>query len=168
MTGTETAFMTIFLRSEPPPPGATLLIHMGAGALDTAVAAAIRNYGEYRAVRDGSRGVFAVSVFAVIGGITEAEILAALPQRSFGRSTVDVIRRAGLDLFATSIDDPDLPLAVTAIQSAHFDVALPGLDDPRLAITDPLDDEDLEAAARTHLMPHVARLLALFEPRRRK
>ena len=160
--------MTLVLRVDPPPPSTTLLIHMGAGALDSVVNAALRNYGEYRATSDDGFGMFAVSVFAVQGVVTETQILHALPQHSFARTTVGAVTAAGFGLLATSILDPGLDPAVAAIQSVHYDIALPPLDDPRLATVDPSDDEDLEHAARTHLEPHTRRLLALFSPRQPK
>jgi hypothetical protein len=132
------------------------------------VDAAVRHYGEYRSVTDDGSGIFAVSVFAVIGTVTEAEILAALPQRSYGRSTVGAIRQAGFDLLATSIVDDAMEARVAALQSAHFDIVLPELRDERLRERDPLDDEDLEMTARAHLGVQVEQLLALFETRRHK
>jgi hypothetical protein len=92
--------MTLVLRAEPAPPSATLLIHMGAGALDSVVGAALRNYGEYRALGRDGLGIFAVSVFAVIEGVTEAAILDALPQSSFARATVGAVcERSGEAVF---------------------------------------------------------------------
>lgn len=160
--------MTLVVRADPPPPSTTLLIHMGAGALDSVVNAALRNYGEYRTTTSDGFGVFAVSVFAVEGIVTEAQILHALPQRSFARTTVAAVTDAGFGLLATSILDPGLDPAIAAIQSVHYDIALPPLDDPRLGDVDPPDDEDLEHAARAHLEPHAHRLLALFSPRQPK
>src|SRR3546814_19774565 len=98
----------------------------------------------------------------------ECDSLAALPQRSFARTTVGAVTRAGHGLLPTSIDDPDLPPAVAAIQQVHFDIVLPSLDDTRLVALDPLDDEDLEYAARAHLLIAVERLLPLFGPREPK
>jgi hypothetical protein len=160
--------MTPVLRAEPAPPSATLLIHMGAGALDSVVRAALRNYGEYRALGRDGLGIFAVSVFAVIEGVTEAAILDALPQSSFARATVGAVTAEGFDVIATSMLDANLDQAVAAIQQAHYDIVLPAPADPRLLVRDPLDDEELEKTARDHLIPHVDRLLALFGPRLHK
>ena len=159
--------MTIVLRDEPPPEEATLVIHMGAGAVESVVRAAVRNFGEYRLVTGGA-GLFAVSVFAVAGGVTEAAILDALPQRSFARSTVGTVLDAGFGLLPSSIVDADLDPAIASIQHVHYDIVLPALDDDRLGSTGPLDDEKLEEACRTHLLPHAERLLALFGPRERR
>jgi hypothetical protein len=160
--------MPVVVRSESPLPDATLIIHMGAGAAGTVVSAAVRNYGEYRPVTATGLGLFAVSVFAIVRGITEAQILAALPQRTFARTTVGAVVDEGFELLATSILDADLDAAIAAIQPVHHDIVMPALDDARFAHLDPIDDEDLEAKSRAHLAPHVDRLLALFGPRERK
>lgn len=141
---------------------------MGAGAVDSVVSAAIRNYGEYRALEPNGNGLFAVSVFAVMSGVTEAQILDALPQRSFARSSAGELIASGFELLPTSIHGPDVDPVIAAIQHVHYDIGLPSLDDGRLATLDPIDDEDLESAARRHLEPHAERLLALFGPRLRK
>lgn len=160
--------MSIIVRSEPAPAPATLVIHMGAGAVESVVSAAVRNYGEYRGLGPEASGVFAVSVFAVAGDVTEAEIVDALPQRSFARSTIGAVSGGGFGLLATSIVDADVDPALAAIQHVHYDVVLPALDDPRLATLDLTDDEALEAVARMHLAPHAERLLALFGPRQHR
>src|SRR3546814_16207697 len=129
--------MTFSLRSERAPAELTLLIHMGAGAVQTVVNAAVRNYGEYRSVTTDGLGLFTVSVFAIDDSRSENDILAALPQRSFARITVGAVTRAGYGLLPTSTDDPDLPPAVAAIQQVHFDIVLPSLDDHRLATLAP-------------------------------
>lgn len=160
--------MTVVLRAEPAPRPATLVIHMGAGAVESVVNATIRNYGEYRAATADGRGLLAVSVFAVTDGVSEATILDALPQRSFARTTAGAVVDAGFGLLASSIEDPDLDPAIAAIQHVHFDVVLPALDDDRLGTLDPIDDEELELAVRAHVAPHAERLVALFGPRLRR
>ena len=100
--------MSVLVHSIRPPAPATLVIHMGASAVDSVVRAAVRNYGEYRPLTPDGWGMFAVSVFAVADGITEVEILEALPQRSFARASVGAVTDAGFDLLATSIADADL------------------------------------------------------------
>lgn len=160
--------MTLVIQPEPAPVSATLLIHLGAGAFDSVLSAALRNYGEYREFGPDGSGIFAVSVFAVTGDVTEREILDALPQRSFARAIVGVVTAEGFDVLPTSLVDADLHPAVAALQQVHYDIALRALDDARRNLVDPLDDEGLEETARRHLMPHVGRLLALFGPRLRK
>lgn len=54
---------------------------------------------------------------------------------------------------------------VAALQGAHFDIVLDPPADDRLRRVDPVDDEDLEAAAVAYLTPQVERLVALFAPR---
>ena len=157
--------MKIVLRSDRLPAPATLVIHMGAGAVESLVNAALRNYGEYRTLTPDNSGIFAVSVFAVADGITEADILEALPQRSFARASVGAVTDAGFDLMPTSLIDADVDDAIAAIQRVHYDIVLPAIHDARLTALDPLDDESLEMAAREHLQPHAERLLALFGAR---
>ncbi len=160
--------MTVTVRDDESPAPTTLIIHMGVGAAEAVVGAAVRNYGDYRTLTADGLGVFAVSLFAIRNGVTEAEILGALPQRSFARSTVGAVSAAGFGILATTIDDPDLAPEIAALQRVHFDIVLPPLDDPLLAELDPLDDEALEGAVRDHLLPQVERLLARFGPRERK
>jgi len=160
--------VTVTVRSEPLPHPTTLVIHMGAGAVESLVNAAVRNYGEYRTLTPDGLGAFAVSVFAVARGVSEVEIIEALPQRSFARSTVGAVTDAGFGLLATSIADVHLAPAIAAIQHVHFDIVLPALGDARLLEVDPIDDEALEAAVRHHLAPHADRLLAVFGPRQRQ
>ena len=109
-----------------------------------------------------------MSVFAVAGGVTEAAIIEALPQRSFARATVGAVIDAGFGLLATSLTAVGLAPAVAAIQHVHFDIVLPAVGDPRLAELDPVDDEGLESAVRDHLAPQADRLVALFGPRLRR
>jgi len=160
--------LTITIRDEGLPLPHSLVIHMGAGAIDTVVNAAVRNYGDYRHVAADGLGVFAVSVFAVTDGVSQSMILDALPQRQFARSTVGLVAGAGFEILATSIEDSDLAPTVAAIQTAHYDIVLPAFDDARLSVLDPLDDEDLEEIARLHLNSHAERLLTLFGPREHK
>jgi hypothetical protein len=157
--------VTVILRQEPAAGDRTVLIHMGAGVVDSVVRAAIRNYGEYRRISNDGSGLFGVSVFALGADVTEADVLAALPHGSFGRSTAGTLRRAGFDLLPTSIVDPDMAPGIAALQRAHFDVVLDPPADDRLRRLDPVDDEDLEAVAAAHLTPQVERLVALFDPR---
>lgn len=160
--------MAVTLRHEPSPPSATLVIHMGAGAVATVVQAAIRNYGEYRSVTDDGLGLLGVSVFAATKGVSEAQILTALPQRSYATAPVGVVQGAGFDVVATSMDDAELDHAISAIQPVHFDIVLPAPADHRLVNTDPIDDEDLAEAVASAISAPAERLLALFGPRHRK
>ena len=111
---------------------------MGAGVIDTVVNAAVRNCGDYRGLAVDGLGVFAVSVFAVTGGVSQSTILDAMPQRQFAHSTVGRVASAGFEFLATSIEDPDLAPAVAAIQSVHYEIVLPAFDDARLSVLDPL------------------------------
>lgn len=157
--------MTVVLRQEPAAEDRTVLIHMGAGVVESVVRAAIRNYGEYRGIGNDVLGLFGVSVFAPGPQVTEADVLAALPHGTFGRSTVGAVRRAGFEVLPTSIVDPDMAPGIAALQRAHFDIVLDPPADDRLRRLDPVDEEGLEAEAVAHLRPQVERLVTLFDPR---
>ena len=78
--------MEIILRDDPgPSDDQVVVIHMGAGAVDVAVAAALRNYRAYQAF-SARGGEFTVSVFAAMAGITEDMILGAMPHPQYGRA----------------------------------------------------------------------------------
>lgn len=157
--------MQIIVREDPgPADDETVLIHMGVGAVDVAVAAALRNSRSYREVSSGG-GEFTVSVFAVMAGVTEAMILegdAPPPVRAGevrGRSDRFV-------LLPTTILGTPVPDEVMA---AHFAVVLPvaGLVLPADFDPSEAQDEELEGI-RAVLSASVAELLALFEPRLRR
>jgi hypothetical protein len=84
-----------------------VLIHMGAGAPLSVARAALRNFSDYVGVRSEGSGLFTISVFAVTAGVSEAEITGAFDHNQFGRSTYGTLRKAGLDLIATTIVDED-------------------------------------------------------------
>ncbi|MDZ7732346.1 MAG: hypothetical protein U5R31_03860 [Acidimicrobiia bacterium] len=121
------------------------VIHMGAGAVDAVVQAAIRNYGEYRRVTDDGLGLLAVSVFAVAKGVPEQQILAVRPTQRCN-NCVGVVQDAGFEVWATTVEDADLDRSIEAIQPVHFDIVLRLPAAPRLAAVDPIDDEDLAEA----------------------
>jgi len=157
--------MQIILRRDPgPADDETVLIHMGAGAADVAVAAALRNYRSYRGLSSRG-GEFTVSVFAVMAGVTEAMILDAMPHPQFGRARFAAVRDR-FALLPTTVLGTPVPDEVMA---AHFDVVLPaaGLVLPPDFDPSEAEDEDLDGI-RAVLIASVAELLALFEPRFRR
>lgn len=116
--------MTVTIRSEAEPTPATLVIHMGAGAAESVVSAAVRNYGEYRALaldgREASSPCRSLRWLAV-----SAKRRSSRPSRSAAsRSSVGAVTGAGFGLLATSIADADLDPAIAAIQHVHFDIVL--------------------------------------------
>jgi hypothetical protein len=152
--------MAIRLREdELPPDGATVIVHLGAGAHNNLRDKAIRSYDDYRDVTE-SGGLFALSVYAALKGHEVREIVGTMPWNQYGTCSVGELR-AYFELLATTIlDDP--------LQEVHFDVVLPGLEDERLAVEGALlDDVELLATVETWLDPHVDTFRSLFEPRQR-
>lgn len=141
-----------------------LVIHMGAGARRDVARAAIRNYHAYEGIRGGA-GAFTVSVFAAIGGVTEPEIVEALPQRQYGVARHGDLRDR-FTLWPTTITGTGVPDRVMAV---HFDVVLPaaGFELPAGRAIEDLTDAEL-AALDALLGPSVEELLPLFLPRRAK
>lgn len=160
--------MALRLRHDgPPPPDATVLLHMGAGRIDDIVSAAIRSFDDY-AELGYDPGLATASVFAELDGVDRAEILAALPHSQFAVATVGVVR-PHFWLLATSSDDPDMPRDLVRLQPVHFDVVL--LAPPHPAIPPmPLAEAPLEALAplREALAEPAATLADVFTPRRHK
>lgn len=142
----------------------TVVIHMGAGARRDVVRAAIRNYHAYEGIHDRP-GAFTVSVFAAAGGVSEADIIAALPQRQYGVARYGALRDR-FEFWATTITGTAIPEAVMRM---HFDVVLPDGDFrlPAGSTIEDLDDAQL-ATIDTLLGPPVDKLLALFLPRKAK
>lgn len=141
-----------------------LIIHMGAGARRDVVRAAIRNYHAYEGIR-GESGAFTVSVFAAIGGVTEGEIVAALPQRQYGVTRYGNLR-GRIPVWPTTITGTAIPERVMAV---HFDLVLPasGFELPAGKSVEDLDDGEL-GALDALLSPTVEEILPLFLPRRSK
>jgi hypothetical protein len=158
--------MAIRLREdELPPDGATVIVHLGAGAHNNLRDKAIRSYDDYRDVTE-SGGLFALSVYAALKGHEVREIVGTMPWNQYGTCSVGELR-AYFELLATTILDDALQ-PVDPLQEVHFDVVLPGLEDERLAVEGALlDDVELLATVETWLDPHVDTFRSLFEPRQR-
>jgi len=141
-----------------------LVIHMGAGARREVVRAAIRNYHAYEGIH-GRAGAFTVSVFAAIAGVSEAEIVAALPQRQYGVGRYGDLRDR-FSVWPTTITGTAIPERIMAV---HFDVVLPavGFELAPGSTVEDLDDPAL-AALDGLLGPSVEELLPLFLPRKAK
>lgn len=157
--------MEVILRDDPgPSDDQVVLIHMGAGAVDVAIAAALRNYPAYRAFSTRG-GEFTVSVFAAMAGITEELILGAMPHPQYGRATYGAVR-SRFSLLPTTILGTPVPDDVMAV---HYDVILPTGALPLPDDFDPTEaDDDVVERVRSALNPPVAELLRLFEPRVRR
>lgn len=160
--------MTLRLRrNEPPPPDATVLLHMGAGHTDDIISAAVRNFDDY-AELGYEPGLATASVFAELGGITRTEILAALPHPRFAVATVGEVR-AHFPMLATGVDDPDMPRDLARLQRVHFDgvlLAPPHPATPRMPLAEA--SPDVLDHLREALAPPAATLAEVFTPRHRK
>lgn len=157
--------MNITLRDDAgPADDQVVLIHMGAGAVEVAITAALRNYRAYRPFSPAG-GEFTVSVFAAMAGVTEEMILAAMPHPQYGRARYGDVRDR-FRLLPTIIIGTPVPDEVMAV---HYDVVLPAgeLDLPGDFDPTEADDEVVEEI-RSALNGPAAELLRLFEPRARR
>jgi hypothetical protein len=157
--------MQIIARDDPAPADDEIVvIHMGAGAVEVAVVAALRNYRSY-APFSTRGGEFPVSVFAAMAGVTEAMILGAMPHPQYGRARYGAIRNR-FALLPTTILGTPVP---DEVMSVHFDIVLPTASLELAADFDPSEAADeLVERIRTVLNASAAELLALFEPRLRR
>lgn len=129
--------MSIHVRQgESLPPDATVLIHMGSGAVEHIVSAAMRNY-RYSLIRDNGYGYFTVSVFAPITW-SEEEIVMMMRHGSFARTTVGDVLKAGFDLLPTSDFDDVEDVQDRLLQEAHYDIILRLDDDPSHLVDEPI------------------------------
>lgn len=157
--------MEIILRDDPgPSDDQVIVIHMGAGAVDVAVTAALRNYRAYQAF-SAKGGEFNVSVFAAMAGVTEGLILEAMPYPQYGRARYGLVRSHFLLLPTTILGTP----VPDDLMTVHYDIVLPT---GALQLPDDFDpseaDDDLVDRVRSALNAPMAELLRLFEPRLRR
>lgn len=143
-----------------------LLIHMGAGAADSVLNQVLRTYDDYRAVTPSGEGLFAVSVFAVVDGVSRGQILSAMPHGQHGTATFGAVRRV-FELLATAIEDPDMPAEIAVLQPVHYDIVLPRPPEtPSGRLTDLRREQ--RAALEQSMRPIIEEsLLPLFVPRLR-
>jgi hypothetical protein len=157
--------MEIILRNDPgPADDEIVVIHMGAGARDVAIAAALRNYRSYEPFSSRG-GEFTVSVFAAMGEVAEEMILSAMPHTQYGRAPYGALRHR-FSLLPTTILGTGVPDDIMAV---HFDVLLPTGDLQLPSGFDPTEaDEELLERIGQALIGPVDELLRLFEPRLRR
>lgn len=157
--------MEIILREDPgPSDDQVVVIHMGAGAVDVAIAAALRNYRAYASFSDKG-GEFTVSVFAAVAGITEEMILGAMPHPQYGRARYGILRDHFL-LLPTTILGTTVPDDVMAV---HYDIVLSTGEFELPSGFDPTEaDDELVDQVRSALNAPIVELLRLFEPRVRR
>ncbi len=156
--------MQIELRADDPGLGdGDILVHMGAGDAGLVALSAARNREAY-SVLVGPPGIFAVSVYAAVRGITVERVLAGMPHRQYGSATYGQIRTAGFELiptyvYGTAIEDD--------LMGVHYDIAIPV---PQTIAANDLHDADERSQRQIEqaLADPLGRLLKLFEPRQRK
>lgn len=141
---------------------ATLVVHMGAGAIDSVTAAAVRNYRQYASFRPP--GLLTVSVFAAEGGVTVQEIVDAMPHGKFGTTSIRQVLNQGFEMIKTYITGTPLE---PRLMEVHYDIILNiGTWLPSIVDGQP-SEEDVESVE--HLIrDESARLMALFEPRKER
>lgn len=98
---------------------ATLVVHMGAGAVDSVTSAAVRNYCQYSSFRPP--GLLTVSVFAAEGGVTVQEIVDAMPHGKFGTTSVRHVLNQGFEMIKTYIKGAPLE---ARLMEVHYDIIL--------------------------------------------
>lgn len=151
----------ISVRDQAVPTHATVVLHMGRGDSrgNRQVLRNIRRgHDHWFGVLDSS-GRFAVSAY-VLDGLDEATLLAAVPNDTFGRSTVGDLTDDGFLLLPTTIR---IPPSVPAFnfQPWHFSILLPVRGEP----TALADDDELWQAISEPVEDELARLFRRFEPR---
>ena len=157
----------IELRSDTLQDDDLVLIHMGAGALETVVEQVLGTFDIYRGLESES-GLFCVSVFGVTNGVSKDDILAALPHKQYGQARYgDIKHLAGL--LPTSIVTRGEGPGQAQIQRSHFDLVLDGIDPADYAgqRLDKLPEDQL-AKLRHKISDAISPLLAVFQPRIRK
>lgn len=142
-----------------------VLIHMGTGdpgRLDPILERCITGYQDYRSVLPTrpTRGIFAVSTFGVVNGVSERDITQALKQNKFARATYGDLKN-DFAVYPTSMKAGVDPV----IMAVHFDIALP--DDDCTIIDAHASDalpEDVERTLTELLRPRLEDLLGRFRP----
>jgi hypothetical protein len=146
----------------PIPDDTTLVIHMGAGAVENLIDNMITFHDLYAGVID-LNGRFMVSVYATVFGVTQADITSVMPQKQFGTATFAAIAAAGLQLYPTTVEGLE-NTAIADLQPVHFDIEVPVT--PRVAVGD-LSEAEIEAL-KGELLDPAEQVLQLFTPRRQK
>jgi len=142
-----------------------VLIHMGTGdgaRLDLILGRSITGYQDYRGLLPDrpDRGIFAVSTFGAVAGISDRDITRALKQNKFARAAYGDLKD-DFAIYPTSMET-GLDMSVMAV---HFDIALP--DDDCTPIDAHLSDalpEDVERMLMDVLRPRLKSLLDRFHP----
>lgn len=143
-----------------------VLIHMGAGVARDVVGAVMRNYEAYVGLGGGA-GMFCVSVYGEVNGVTRDDIFAVMAHKKFGEARYGDVRTL-FTVLPTTISDPNLTSEVAALQVAHFDIVVPKPGDidlgPGVDLGDLTDDQYEVVELRLREVIE-SKLLPLFEPR---
>lgn len=142
----------------------SVLLHMGAGAVASVLEAALRNYHAYEGAYGSVTGLFTMSVFAPVGGVTREEIFGELPQRQFGEAPFGEVRKLA-EVLPTTMEESPLPRRIAEV---HYDIVLNGAP----PVPDGVRIGDLTLPERSifsaALEEHATRVLTLFQPRNPK
>ena len=144
-----------------------VLIHMGAGKELDVVRSILANYDTYRGL-EGEQGMFCISVYGVVHGVTREAIFAAMDHTKFGEARYGEIKNL-VRVNPTSIYHIGAQVPSDDIQSSHYDLVLvppvsPQLDARRIS---ELSDEEL-ADVRAYLGSLWGPLSDKFNPRTAK
>jgi len=142
-----------------------VFIHMGSGSLEAASKAVINNYEDYRGLITDN-GLFCLSVFGIINGVTAESVFRAMPQKQYGAAEYGQIKHL-VTALPTTIADPDASPEIQKIQRAHFDLVLPIGDEYLSRALSDLSDKQYQALV-TKVEHALERLLPYFTPRVRK
>lgn len=152
--------MAVVFRTHAVPPANTeVVVHMGAGVVENAVGAALRNHDDYRT--PNRTGAFCLSVFCATGGVSVSDIIGALPHSQYGIAGYGDIGKRW-EVWPTTIPGA---LGSRRIEEVHFDVVLP-VPSPGKPIGEITEGEHHEL--QVGLDAAVRPLLALFVPRQHK
>ncbi len=142
-----------------------ILIHMGTGdpaRFDPILDRCITGYQDYRGILPNrlTRGIFAVSTFGAVAGVSQSDITRALKQNKFARATYGELKD-DFEIYPTSMDAGVEP----TVMAVHFDIALP--DDDCTLIDAHASDalpESVEQFLTELLRPRLKDLLQRLRP----
>lgn len=158
---------------EPEHAGDSVIIHMGAGDAQLLAQTIVQNYDDFRPLaeaispgRSGARGLLGVSVYGLVNGVTETEVLGAMPHGKYGTAQFSEIAGA-YQVVPTVVTKDGQSDAVVALQRAHFTLVLPH---PDVALPDSMavseaPDEIIDTFLLAVASELEVRLLPLLAPR---
>jgi len=154
----------IALRAESLNDDDMVLIHMGAGAVESAAKAALLNFDSYRGL-ESAGGLLCVSVFGLTHGVTKMDILAVMRHGQYGQARYGDIKHIARVIPTTIIND-ETTHEMAALQAAHYDLVI---DVPSQSLAKDCPIDNLDQTQRDLIHDEVCEvlrlLLARFEPR---